>query len=51
MQQTDAKEIQDKAWLGGKSDSWGIVQEIKIWSYIWYMYKSDVLENETDKIL
>ena len=34
--ETGINEIQDKAWLGGKGDPLGIVQEIKIWS-CWYM--------------
>ena len=31
MQQTWIKGIQEKAWLSGKRDPQGIVQEIKIW--------------------
>ena len=30
---TCTKGVQDKAWLGGKGDPLGIVQEIEIWSY------------------
>ena len=33
MQQTDRKEIQKQAYLGGKGDPLGIVQEMKIWPY------------------
>ena len=35
-EKTSTKEMQDEAWLGGKSDLWMIVQEIKIWS-CWQM--------------
>ena len=31
MQQASAKGVQDLAWLGGKVNLLGIVQEIKIW--------------------
>ena len=31
MQKTATLGIQDKIWLGGKGDTLGIVQKIKIW--------------------
>ena len=31
MQQTSTKGVQDLAWLGGKGDPLGIVQEIETW--------------------
>ena len=33
MQKNGTKVVQDKARLGGKGDSQGIVQENKIWPY------------------
>ena len=38
MKQTDAKGLQDNAWLGGKDDPLEIVQEIKIWPYYQMVY-------------
>ena len=38
MQETIAKWVLDIARLDGKSYSQGIVQEIKIWSYIQMVY-------------
>ena len=38
MQQTSMNGIQEQAWLGGKGDWLGIVQEIKI--RLWYTNRS-----------
>ena len=31
MQQTSAKRVQDKTWLGGEGDPLGTVQETEMW--------------------
>ena len=38
MQQTITKGVPDSAWLGGKGDPLGIVQDIKIWTYCQLVY-------------
>ena len=49
MPQTRTK---DEARLGEIGDPLGIVQEIEIWPYKWFMYKPEsVLMNETHEIL
>ena len=41
MKQAGTKRIQGQAWLMGKCDPLGIVQESKIWSYSWIIYAPD----------
>ena len=48
MQQTRIKEVRDKAWLGGKGDPLGIVQENEVCQY--YQIRISP-KNEVHKIL